>query len=67
MELQSSLMDLEDAVGRVSDGLNAVRAMVMGMDEADNPYSGGFYAIWLYLDEANRQVQKHLSDCLNAV
>ncbi len=67
MDIQISLMNLEEAVSHVADISNAMKAMVMGLDETDSQYSAGFYAIWLYLDEANRQVRERLNDCLNAV
>lgn len=58
MEQKNLLMDLEEAFGRLSDGLNAVNLMVMGLEDAGDPYADGFYALWRYLDGAGEEMRR---------
>ncbi len=64
MDIQSNLLELEEAAQRISDGLAAVRIMVIGLDGAGSEYTGAFHAIWDYLSDAEQAFQKQLSVCL---
>ena len=33
---------------------------MLGLEEASDPYAGGFQAVWLYLREAEEEVQNLL-------
>ena len=67
MDIQSQLMELETAVRHVSDGLNAIEVMVIGMEDMKSQYAGGVYAVWKYLHEANQEVSRLLTAWLEAV
>ena len=60
MEQQDLLTELEEAFYRFTWGLNALELMVLGLEEASDPYAGGFQAVWLYLREAEEEVQNLL-------
>ena len=53
MDMQKNLLELEEAAQRVSDGLAAIRIMVIGLEGAGSEYTGAFHAIWDYLSDAN--------------
>ena len=61
------LYDLEEAVQHLSDGLDAIRVMVMGLEQMQSGHAGGFYAIWRYLDGAGQEVRRCLDACLNTI
>lgn len=61
---RGKLYDLEEAIQRFSDGLDAIRMMVMGLEQVQDANTGGFYAIWRYLDEVDREVKRCLGVCL---
>ena len=63
----TKLYDLEETIGHLSDGVNAVEVMVMGLEQVQDAHAGGFYAVWRYLDEANQEVFKRLDACLKVV
>lgn len=67
MDIESSLLDLEIDARHISDGITAFEVMVMGLEEAESQYAGGFYAVWKYLSEANTAFQQHLTACLETV
>ncbi len=67
MDIQQNLLELETSAQRLSDGLAAVRIMVIGLEGAGSEYTGAFHAIWNYLDDADREFQKQLAACLSAV
>ena len=67
MDLKSNLLELEESAQRISDGLAAIRMMVLGLDEMNSEYTGAFHAIWHYLSDADEKFQKQLTDCLEAV
>lgn len=60
----TKLYDLEEAVQHLSDGLDAIEVMVMGLEQMQAAHAGGFYAVWRYLDEADQEVRKRLDACL---
>lgn len=61
------LYDLEEAIQHLSDGLDAVEVMVMGLEQVQDAHAGGFYAVWRYLDEANQEVRRRLDACMSGV
>ena len=67
MDIQKNLLELEVSAQRISDGLAAVRMMVLGLEDEESEYTGAFHAIWDYLADAEREFQKQLAVCLEAV
>lgn len=67
MSLRKEIEDLAMAVREVSQGINAMEAMAMGLEQAQDPYADGFNAICTYLFQANEEVHKHLKTCLNEI
>ena len=67
MSLHEELLDLETAVYQVSKGINAVEAMTMGLNRTLNPYADGFGAVCDYLLQADKNLRKHMDNCLKAV
>lgn len=65
MELRETFLDLQDTAGRISDGINAVGLMAMGLSMARDPYADGFNAVWNYLVDAERDLQRQLRVCLS--
>lgn len=66
MELKEALLELENPVHRISDGINAVGLMAMGLAGVRDPYADGFNAIWNFLADAERDFQSQLQACLDA-
>ena len=58
MSQEDILIDLEEALNRLSDGLNAVKLMVLGLDSLQSASAGGFHVVCGYLDEAGEEVQR---------
>ena len=67
MDIQKNLLDLEISAQRISDGIAAVRIMVLGLEDAGSEYTGAFHAVWDYLAEAEQEFQRQLAVCLEAV
>lgn len=67
MDIKSNLLALEESAQRISDGLAAIRIMVVGLDGAGSEYTGAFHAVWHYLSDAEEEFQKQLAACLSAV
>ena len=67
MDIRSSLLELEVSAQRISDGLAAIQIMTIGLDGTGSEYARAFHAIWNYLSDADREFQKQLAACLNAV
>lgn len=67
MSLHEDLDDLEIAIHNVSQGVNAIGVMTLGLMQAHDPYADGFNALYGYLVDADREVQKHLAACLTAM
>lgn len=63
----TKLYDLEEAIQHLSDGLDAIKIMVIGLEQMQDDHAGGLYAVWRYLDEANQEVRERLDVCLKAV
>jgi len=67
MDIRSDLLELETSAQRISDGLEAIQIMVIGLEGAGSEYAGAFHAIWDYLSDAEQEFQKQLAACLSAV
>lgn len=65
MTYNEAFMDLQDTAGRISDGINAIGIMTMGLAQVRDPYADGFNAVWNYLVDAERDFQRQLAVCLN--
>ena len=62
---RSSLLELETAAQRITDGLSAIQVMVIGLEGSGSQYAGAFHAIGDYLSEANLEFQTCLHQCLS--
>lgn len=67
MSLKIEMENLRIAINEVSQGVRAVELMTMGLLYGQEPYADGFNALSAYLVEADREVQKHLTTCLNLI
>ena len=67
MDIRSDLLELEEAARRISDGLDAIQVMVLGLEGAGSRYAGALHTIWGCLSDADRELQKKLALCLEAV
>ncbi len=67
MGLHEKMPDLEAAVRSLSQGVNALGLMAVGLDQVMDPYADGFNALLTYMEDANRKVRQQLNDCLDAV
>ena len=67
MDIQAELQELETAAQRISDGLEAIQIMVLGLDGVGNQYAGALSAIWKYLSDADLELKQCLDACLKAV
>lgn len=65
MDIQRNLLELEESAQRISDGLAAIRIMIVGLDGSGSEYAGAFHAIWDYLSDTDTEFQKRLNACLN--
>ena len=67
MNLREELIALDTAVNHISRGVNAVAAMSRGLDQVDDPYADGFYAISDYLVDAVQTLREQTDRCLQAM
>lgn len=67
MSLHEELLKLDTAVHRLSQGVNAVGVMSLGLMQARDPYADGFDVVYGCMVEADREVQKRLDACLKAI
>lgn len=67
MSLREELDALSTAACDISQGINALEAMAMGLSYAKDPYAQGFNALYNYLFDANQALHKHLDSCWNAL
>ena len=65
MDIQRNLLELEESAQRISDGLAAIRIVIVGLDGSGSEYAGAFHAIWADLSEADTEFQKRWTACLN--
>ena len=57
MDIQAELQELETAAQRISDGLEAIQIMVLGLDGVGSQYAGALSAIWKYLSDADLELK----------
>ncbi len=67
MSLREELLDLDSAIRNLSQGVNALGLMSLGLAQALDPYADGFNTLFCYMADADREVHQHLEDCLKAV
>ena len=67
MENTKFILDLEEPAQRVSNGINALGVMAMGLSRLQDPYADGFIGLWNYLLDADRALQRQISLCLNSI
>ncbi len=67
MSLHEELLELDSAVSNLSQGVNALQVMSMGLFQALDPYADGFNALLNYMLDADREVRKYMDDCLKAI
>ena len=67
MSLREDLDQLSTAVCDISQGINALEAMALGLSCAKDPYAEGFNALFNYLFDANQKLHQHLDSCWNAL
>lgn len=67
MSLQEELLELSEAAGQISRGVNAVALMSKGLNKTLDPFADGFGAISDYLITADRELRERLDACLNAM
>ena len=67
MSLQENLDHLSTAACDISQGINALEVMALGLFYARDPYAEGFNALYNYLFNANLELRKHLDACWKAL
>jgi len=67
MSLHEELLDLDSAVNRLSQGINALGLMATGLDQEDEQYADGFMVLFRYMLDVNQDVRKYLDNCLKAI
>lgn len=67
MSLREDLDHLSTAVCDISQGINALEAMALGLSYAKDPYAEGLNALHSYLFDANQELHKHLDACWKAL
>ena len=67
MNLQDQLLELDAAVDKLSQGVNAVGLMSMGLVQMQNPYADSFCMLFHYMAEADRAVRTYLDACFEAM
>jgi len=67
MSLHEELLDLDAAANRLSQGVNALGLMAMGLSQEDEQYADGFTVLFRYMLDADRDVRKYLDNCLHAI
>ena len=67
MNLQDNLLELDAAVDRLSQGVNAVGLMSMGLVQTQNPYADSFCMLFHCMVEADKAVHTYLDACFKAV
>lgn len=67
MSLKKELDEVYCAALDISQGINALELMSLGLAHARDPYAEGFNALYSYLFDANRALCKHLTACMETV
>ena len=60
MNLQAQLLELNDAVDRLSWGVNVVGAVAQAISSEGHAYAEGLFAVWEYLYDAHTSVRSDL-------
>ena len=60
MTYQELLMNLEEPLSQIKDGINAIGIMTMGLVQVHDPYADGFFAVWNYMASAESDLQRQL-------
>ena len=60
MNLQAQLLELNDAVDRLSWGVNAVGAVAQAISSEGHACAEGLFAVWEYLYDAHTSVRSDL-------
>lgn len=58
---QDLLLDLEEPLGRLGDTVNAMELMLLGLEQAKDPYADGLYILLNCLREAESALHRALS------
>ena len=61
MNIQTQLLELDDAVERLNWGINAVGAVAQAISAAGRDYAEGLFAVWEYLYDAHASARSCLS------
>lgn len=67
MGFNKELDDLAIAIRDVSQGINALGVMTLGLAQARDPYADGFNALYTYLFQADMNVYTRLKTCLDKI
>ncbi len=67
MSLHEELLELDSAVRNLSQGVNALEVMSLGLSQALDPYADGFSALLNYMLDADQEVRKYMDNCLKAI
>lgn len=67
MSLREDLDHLSTAAFDISQGINALGVMALGLSSARDPYADGFNALHNYLFDANQKLHKYLDACMNTL
>jgi len=67
MSLDEELLELDAAVRCLSQGVNALGLMALGLNQVADPYTTGFNALFCYMTDADQEVHQHLKNCLEAI
>ena len=60
MNIQTQLLELDDAVERLNWGINAVGAVAQAISAAGRDYAEGLFAVWEYLYDAHASARSCL-------
>lgn len=58
MDAYDVLLDLEDPLCRLYDGVNAVYAFCLAMEHSNHELAGGLWAVWQYLYQQSETVRR---------
>ena len=67
MELHDYLLEMEETMSHLSDGLNAIHLMALGLEEAGDTFAGGLYMVWSYLSRKEQALKQSLEACLEVL
>ena len=58
MDAYDVLLELEDPLRRLCDGVNAVYAFYLAMEYGRHELTGGLWAVWQYLHQQSETVRQ---------